>query len=57
MLNQKDLEKIPVKIFKGSEEASVFVANEIAALVKILFHCASSEVKCPQSRSCSAVCG
>jgi glucosamine-6-phosphate deaminase len=35
MLDQKDLEKIPVKIFKGSEEASVFVANEIAALVKI----------------------
>ena len=35
MLDQKDLEKIPVKIFHGSEEASVFVANEIAALVKI----------------------
>lgn len=27
-------EKIPVQIFKGSEAASVFVANEIAALVK-----------------------
>ena len=35
MLNQTDLEKIPVKIFKGSEEASIFVANEIASLVKI----------------------
>jgi glucosamine-6-phosphate deaminase len=35
MLDQKDLEKIPVKIFKGSEEASIFVANEIASLVKI----------------------
>lgn len=27
-------EKIPVKIFSSSEEASVFVANEIAALIK-----------------------
>src|SRR5436190_24002360 len=35
MLDQKDLEKITAKIFNGSEEASVFVANEIAALVKI----------------------
>ena len=35
MLDQKDLEKIPLKIFKSSEEASVFVANEIAALIKI----------------------
>ena len=35
MLDQKDLEKIPTKIFKTSEEASVFVANEIASLVKI----------------------
>jgi glucosamine-6-phosphate deaminase len=35
MLDQKDLEKIPTKIFKNSEEASVFVANEIASLVKI----------------------
>lgn len=35
MLNQTDLEKIPAKIFKGSEEASIFVANEIASLVKI----------------------
>jgi glucosamine-6-phosphate deaminase len=35
MLDQKDLEKIPVKIFKGSEEASIFVANEIASLIKI----------------------
>jgi len=34
MLDQKDLEKIPVKIFSGSEEASVFVANEIASLIK-----------------------
>lgn len=35
MLEQKDIEKIPAKIFKNSEEASVFVANEIASLVKI----------------------
>ena len=35
MLDQKDLEKIPLKIFKSSEEASVFVANEIVALIKI----------------------
>jgi glucosamine-6-phosphate deaminase len=35
MLDQKDLEKIPTKNFKNSEEASVFVANEIASLVKI----------------------
>jgi glucosamine-6-phosphate deaminase len=35
MLDQKDIEKIPTKIFKSSEEASVFVANEIASLVKI----------------------
>src|SRR6187399_1653822 len=35
MLDQKELEKIPLKIFKSSEEASVFVANEIAALIKI----------------------
>ena len=35
MLDQQDLEKIPTKIFKTSEEASVFAANEIAALVKI----------------------
>jgi glucosamine-6-phosphate deaminase len=35
MLDQKDIEKIPTKIFKNSEEASVFVANEIASLVKI----------------------
>jgi glucosamine-6-phosphate deaminase len=27
-------EKIPVQIFKGSEEASLFVANEIASLIK-----------------------
>ena len=27
-------EKIPVKIFKGSEDASAFVANEIADLIK-----------------------
>ena len=35
MLDQKDLEKIPVKIFNGSEEASIFVANEIASLIRI----------------------
>lgn len=35
MLDQKELEKIPLKIFKSSEEASVFVANEIASLIKI----------------------
>lgn len=35
MLEQKDIEKIPTKIFRSSEEASVFVANEIASLVKI----------------------
>jgi glucosamine-6-phosphate deaminase len=35
MLDQKELEKIPTKIFKTSEEASVFAASEIAALVKI----------------------
>jgi glucosamine-6-phosphate deaminase len=27
-------EKIPVKIFNTSEQASVFVANEIAALIR-----------------------
>lgn len=35
MREQKEIEKIPTKIFKTSEEASVFVANEIAALIKI----------------------
>ena len=35
MLEQKDIEKIPTKTFRSSEEASVFVANEIASLVKI----------------------
>ena len=34
MLDQKDLEKIPVQIFNSSEEASIFVAKEIAALIK-----------------------
>jgi glucosamine-6-phosphate deaminase len=34
MLDQKDIEKIPVKIFRSSEEASVFVANEIADLIR-----------------------
>ena len=34
MLDQKDIEKIPTRIFASSEEASVFVANEIASLIK-----------------------
>ncbi len=34
MLDQKDIEKIPVKIFNSSENASTFVANEIADLIK-----------------------
>lgn len=34
MLDQKEIEKIPVKIFTTSDEASVFVALEIAALIK-----------------------
>lgn len=34
MLDQKEIEKIPVKVFKGSEEASVFVAKEITDLIK-----------------------
>jgi glucosamine-6-phosphate deaminase len=34
MLDQKDIEKIPVKIFPSSELASTFVANEIANLIK-----------------------
>ncbi len=34
MLDQKDIEKIPVKIFTSSELASTFVANEIANLIK-----------------------
>ncbi len=35
MLDQKEIEKIPVKIFAASEEASIFVANEIAALITL----------------------
>jgi glucosamine-6-phosphate deaminase len=35
MLDQKEIEKIPTRIFKNSEDASVFVATEIAALIKI----------------------
>lgn len=34
MLDQKDIEKIPVKTFPSSELASTFVANEIANLIK-----------------------
>lgn len=34
MLDQKEIEKIPVKIFTTSDEASVFVALEIASLIK-----------------------
>jgi len=34
MLDQKEIEKIPVTIFKSSEAASVFVAKEIASLIK-----------------------
>lgn len=34
MLDQKEIEKIPVKIFATSEQASVFVANEVANLIK-----------------------
>ncbi len=34
MLSQKEIEKIPTRIFQTSEAASVFVANEIAALIK-----------------------
>ena len=34
MLDQKDIEKIPVKTFPSSELASTFVANEIANLLK-----------------------
>jgi glucosamine-6-phosphate deaminase len=34
MLDQKEIEKIPVKIFSTSDEASIFVASEIAALIK-----------------------
>ncbi len=34
MLDQKDIEKIPVKTFPSSELASAFVANEIANLIK-----------------------
>src|SRR5882762_6493965 len=34
MLDQKEIEKIPVKIFSTSEQGSVFVANEVADLIK-----------------------
>jgi len=34
MLDQKEIEKIPVKIFTTSDEASIFVALEIASLIK-----------------------
>lgn len=34
MLDQKEIEKIPVKIFTTSDEASVFVALEIASLIR-----------------------
>ncbi len=34
MLDQKEIEKVPVKIFTTSDEASIFVASEIVALVK-----------------------
>ena len=34
MLDQKEIEKIPVKIFSTSDAASTFVANEIAELIK-----------------------
>ena len=34
MLSQKEIEKIPTQIFKTSEAASIFVASEIANLIK-----------------------
>src|SRR6478609_5662223 len=34
MLDQKEIEKIPTRIFKNSEDASVFVAKEIATLIQ-----------------------
>ncbi|MCE2995571.1 MAG: glucosamine-6-phosphate deaminase, partial [Flammeovirgaceae bacterium] len=34
MLSQAEIEKIPTRVFQTSEAASVFVANEIAALIK-----------------------
>ena len=34
MLDQNEIEKIPVKVFGSSEEASVFVAREVADLIK-----------------------
>jgi glucosamine-6-phosphate deaminase len=34
MLSQKEIEKIPTQIFKTSEAASIFVANEIATLIR-----------------------
>ena len=34
MLDQKEIEKIPGKVFGSSEEASVFVAREVADLIK-----------------------
>ena len=35
MLDQKEIEKIPVRIFRGSEEASFFIAEEIIELIKL----------------------
>ena len=41
MLDQKEIEKIPVNIFSTSEQGSVFVANEVANLIS---HCACLEL-------------
>src|SRR5450432_2554138 len=35
MLDQQEIEKIPTKIFNTSDQASVFVANEVANLIKL----------------------
>jgi len=34
MPDQKSIEKVPVKIFGNSDDASTFVAKEIAALIR-----------------------
>ncbi len=34
MVSDHSIEKVPVKIFTTSEDASVFVAREIAALIR-----------------------
>lgn len=34
MLDQKDIEKIPLRIFGSSEEGSIFVAKEVAKLIQ-----------------------